>query len=413
MAEEPAPLLAVTTTPDDRPPTPTPRRLRRKQLRRRVLLGFATLLGLVTLVGWLDARVALGARPSGERLARIEASPQWNGERFVNSLPRVDGPIWETTKRWFAGAPNTVPDQPLAVRARTAADFAEAYDLRVTWFGHSSSLVELDRHRILFDPVWGERCSPSSFAGPERWYPPVLALDALPELDAVVISHDHYDHLDHPTIVALAARGTRFVVPLGVGAHLERWGVPAEQLTELDWWEETEVGRLRVVATPARHFSGRGPGQTDQTLWAGWALLGERRVYYSGDTAMFPELAAIGERLGPFDVTMIEVGAYDAAWADVHLGPEQAVRAHQLVGGELMIPVHWGLFDLALHPWTEPIERTLVAAEAAGITVASPRPGDSVVPELERATAAGERDRWWPAVAWRTAAEAPVVSSGL
>jgi L-ascorbate metabolism protein UlaG (beta-lactamase superfamily) len=401
-------------TEPDPVPAPIPARsfdrLRRKRIRRRVALGFGIALALVTLFAWLDVRVALGAKPDGPRLTRIEASPQWNGERFVNGIPRVDGPVWETTKRWISGAEDSVPDRALDVVTRRREDFAVAHeDLRVTWFGHSSSLVELDGQRILFDPIWGERCSPSSFAGPARWYAPVIALAELPELDAVVISHDHYDHLDHPTIVALAARGTRFVVPLGVGAHLERWGIPAAQLVELDWWEETRVGSLRVVATPARHFSGRSLGQADQTLWAGWALIGRRRVFYSGDTAMLPEFAEIGARLGPFDLTLIEVGAYDQAWADVHLGPEQAVRAHQMVRGGLLIPVHWGLFDLALHPWTEPIERTLAAAAIAGVEVASPRPGESVV--LDPRVAPSER--WWPSIPWRSAAEAPVVSSGV
>lgn len=385
------------------------RKLRRRTLRRRVGFGLFGLGGAFVLFAWLDARVAMGARPEGARLDRIEASPQWNGERFVDALPRIDPPMWETTKRWLAGAEFSVPDEPLAVLERRGSEFAEVHPgLRITWLGHSSSLVELDGHRLLLDPVWGERCSPLSFAGPERWYPPPLALDELPDIDAVIISHDHYDHLDHPTIVALAARGTTFVVPLGIGAHLERWGVAPEAMVELDWWEETTIGGLRIVATPARHFSGRGPGQADQTLWAGWAMIGpEHRVFFSGDTAMFPGFDEIGERFGPFDAAMLEVGAYDQAWADVHLGPEQAVKASQMVRGEVMVPVHWGLFDLALHGWTEPIERVLVAAEAAGVQVVSPRPGESVVIG-ETATS-----RWWPDVPWQTAEQAPVVSSGL
>lgn len=387
------------------------RRARRRTLRRRIGLGLLGALVVAGTLAWLDARVALGAKPSGERRARIEASPQWQGDRFADELPRIDPPAWETTKRWIAGADNSVPSDPVSRQERDGSEFEVAHPgLRITWFGHSSTLVEIDGQRVLLDPVWGERCSPFSFAGPQRWYPPLLPLDELPPLDAVVISHDHYDHLDHPTIVALAERGTTFVVPLGVGAHLERWGVAAEQLVELDWWESTKLGALELVATPARHFSGRGPGQADQTLWAGWALVGpNHRVFYSGDTAMFPGFTEIGERLGPFDAAMIEVGAYDQAWADVHLGPEQAVRAHQMVRGGLLVPVHWGLFDLALHGWTEPIERVLVAAEASGVDVVSPRPGQSVV----LGDPIGARERWWPDIAWRSAAEAPVVSSGL
>jgi L-ascorbate metabolism protein UlaG (beta-lactamase superfamily) len=395
--------------PKQKPTITDDRRLFRRKLRRRIGLGLLGSTLALVLFAWLDARVALGARPEGERLVRIQASPQWNGERFVDALPRIDPPMWETTKRWLAGNDDSVPDEPIAVLERHGSEFADVHaGLRITWFGHSSSLVEIDGRRILLDPVWGDRCSPFSFAGPERWYPPALALDELPELDAVVISHDHYDHLDHPTIVALAAKGTMFIVPLGIGAHLERWGVEPDAMIELDWWEETTIGNLRVVATPARHFSGRGPGQADQTLWAGWALIGpEHRVFFSGDTAMFPGFDEIGERLGPFDATMIEVGAYDQAWADVHLGPEQAVEAHRMVRGEVMLPVHWGLFDLALHGWTEPIERVQVAAEAAGVDIVSPRPGESVV------IGQTVTSTWWPEVPWSTAAQTPVVSSGL
>ncbi|WP_424521163.1 MBL fold metallo-hydrolase, partial [Rubrivirga sp.] len=178
-----------------------------------------------------------------------------------------------------------------------------------------------------------------------------------------MISHDHYDHLDMPTIRALAGRVPRFAVPLGVGAHLESWGVPAASITELDWWDGLEVAGVRLVSTPARHFSGRGLTDRDQTLWSGWAILGaERRVFYSGDTALSPDFLEVGRRLGPFDMTFIESGAYNDAWADLHLGPEQAVAAHRMVRGELMVPVHWGLFDLALHGWTEPAERVRAAA---------------------------------------------------
>jgi L-ascorbate metabolism protein UlaG (beta-lactamase superfamily) len=312
--------------------------------------------------------------------------------------------------RWFKGVEHSRPSAPLPILLRRTADFAAppASGVRVTWFGHSSLLVELEGRRVLLDPVWSERCSPSRFVGPQRFHPVPIALGALPQVDAVLISHDHYDHLDHASIVELEKQRPLFVVPLGVGAHLEYWGVDPARIRELDWWQETALGTLRLVATPARHFSGRGLG-ADITLWSGWALIGaERRVYYSGDTAMFEGFERIGERLGPFDATLIESGAYDAMWADVHLGPEQAVAAHQAVRGRVLLPVHWGTFDLALHSWVEPIERVLAAARRAGVTAVTPKPGQSIDP-----LAPPPSERWWPDVPWKRASETPVVSSGL
>jgi L-ascorbate metabolism protein UlaG (beta-lactamase superfamily) len=343
----------------------------------------------------------------------MQRSSQWREGRFVDLLPRNEPELWTSLVRWLKGAPNTIPDvpPPVVTGVQTHLAAAPVSGLRITWFGHSSSLVEIDGEQLLLDPVWGERCSPLRFMGPKRFHPAPIALDDLPPVSAVLISHDHYDHLDYPTILQLNARGARFVVPLGVGAHLEYWGVPLSQIEELEWWQSTKVGNVEVVATPARHFSGRSlvMADRDQSLWSGWAMLGsEHRVFYSGDTALFPTFAEIGQRLGPFDASMIEVGAYNQLWADVHLGPEQALEAHAMVRGGVLFPVHWGSFDLALHAWTEPMERVLVAAAARGVTVVAPKPGQSIEP-----AAPPPLERWWPTVPWETAQQAPVVSSGL
>jgi L-ascorbate metabolism protein UlaG (beta-lactamase superfamily) len=378
-----------------------------------------TVLALVALAAagggtlWLLAREAMGGRLEGARLARARQSPQWQGGHFDNRLPRAEAPMLRAVAAFtFGGSDHRTPDAPIPVDARTAADYRTppASGLRVTWLGHSTLLLEIDGRRVLIDPVWGERASPFPFMGPRRFAAPPLPLAELPPVDAVIISHDHYDHLDLPTVKALAARGdVRWVVPLGVGAHLRAWGVAERDVTELDWWGAVVVQGVTVTATPARHFSGRGPGDQNRTLWAGWAVAGPaHRAFYSGDTALHEEFAEIGRRLGPFDLTMIESGAYSALWADVHLGPEQAVLAHQLVRGDVMLPVHWGLFDLALHGWTEPMERVLVAAERAGVRVATPPLGGMVEP-----AALGLPARWWPTVPWQGAAEAPVWSTGV
>lgn len=355
----------------------------------------------------------MGKAPSGARLERVEASPNWNGEGFSNFQPVVTPPFFDVMSEQLSGGSDMqVPSEPVPFEPRVAEDYATppASGLRVTWLGHSTLLLEIDGQRVLIDPVWGERTSPLSFVGPERWYAPPLPLSELPEIDAVVISHDHYDHLDHPTVVALRERNLLWIVPLGVGSHLEYWGVPRERIVALDWWEEHQVQDLTFTCTPSRHFSGRTlptPG-TGVTLWSGWAIAGpEHRVYFSGDTSLFEAMESIGDRLGPFDLTMLEVGAYSPSARDVHLGPEQAVLAHRLVRGDVMLPVHWGLFDLNLHGWTEPIERTEVAANTQGVRLVTPRPGQMI--ELSDAA----EERWWPNVPWSSADEAPIRSTDV
>lgn len=358
--------------------------------------------------GVADAWTALGHRPDAERRQRMARSPQWRRGRFHNPQP-----IWSNYAKaivnGLGASPHGTPHQPIslpkidpaALRTRPASG------LRVTWLGHSTTLIEIDGLRVLTDPVWSERASPSRWFGPKRWYQPPLALDDLPVIDAVLISHDHYDHLDHRTIQALKDRVAKFIAPLGVGAHLEYWGVPASRIVELDWWECTEIGPLTVTSTPARHASARGLFDKDMTLWSGYAINGPRHgVYFSGDTGMQEAFSAIGEKLGPFDVTLMETGEYNVAWSDWHAGPEQAVAAHRLVRGALMIPIHWGLFKLAPHAWTEPVERAIAAAARTGVTIATPRPGESVEPATMPATA-----RWWPELPWSTAEETPVVST--
>ena len=343
---------------------------------------------LVASTGWLDA---LGAAPKGERLARIRRSPNYRDGAFRNpdaTTLGAPGSMWEMIRRALGGHEQRVPPAPLPVVALTRADFERppASGLRATWLGHSTVLVEIDGARILFDPVWARRASPSSLVGPSRFHPPPLALDELPPLDAVIASHDHYDHLDRGVVRALARSATqartRFVVPLGVGAHLERWGVAPDRITELDWAESTTVGPLTRTATPARHFSGRGLGDRNHTLWASWSVAGPRhRVFHSGDTGPFAGFAGIGDAHGPFDLTLVKVGAYDELWPDIHLNPEQAVEAHRTLRGSLLLPIHWGTFNLAFHAWDEPAERVVAAAVSGGVRLVMPRPGESVEPE--------------------------------
>ncbi len=355
-----------------------------KTLRRKKRWALAVVL-LIATEGFLAVNMipATGRSPDGRRLETMKTSPNWREGKFVNSLPMSEMVFFASLGEWIRGAEHKTPDGPLPVEPRRARDFDTAPEsgLRITWLGHSTFLVEIDGCRVLVDPVWSKRTSPLSWAGPKRFHRPPLPLEALPPIDAVVISHDHYDHLDYRTAQQLGDRVPLYAVPLGVGAHLEYWGVPAERIAERDWWGEVTVGDLTLTATPARHFSGRSlvMADRDETLWAGWAVAGpSHRVYYSGDTGMFPGFAEIGQRLGPFDAVLIEVGAYNHLWSDLHVGPEQAIQARVALGSGLFFPVHWGTLSLAMHSWTEPVERVLAAAVKAGVPVTVPRPGEMV-----------------------------------
>lgn len=347
---------------------------------------------LVRSTEWL---ASFGGKLEGGRLERARRSPHYADGAFRNLVASdvTKGSVPDMLRRQLFGKEQRSPVRPVPIVGRTAADYAAppASGLRATWIGWSTVLVEIDGHRVLTDPIWSERCSPSPLVGPKRFHPPPIALDQLPPVDAVVVSHDHYDHLDMPTIRTLARRGTRFVLPLGMGAHLERWGVPAAQVTELDWNESTTAGSLTITATPARHFSGRNPFRKDGVLWASWVVRGPRhRFFFSGDTGYFDGFRAIGAEHGPFDLTLIKTGAYDRAWPDIHVNPEQAVQVHRDVRGRVMLPVHWATFNLGIHAWIEPPERVLAAARAAGVTVVFPRPGEMVDP-----TAPAAIQPWW------------------
>ncbi|MGW0521779.1 MBL fold metallo-hydrolase [Crossiella sp. NPDC003009] len=338
----------------------------------RYLLG-----ALAAALAWTlrDLPAQLGGRASGARLTR---SPQYRDGLFRNRVDALAAPgararlarelFFGKQRRKPAGAVPLVEPEPPVGRG-----------VHLTWYGHSSSLVELDGALILLDPVWGERVSPLPFGGPRRLHEAPAPVESLPAVDAVVISHDHYDHLDLATVRALLRTQTApFVVPLGVGAHLRRWRVPEERIIELDWSESTTVAGVQIIATEAQHFSGRAL-KRDDTLWASYALIGPaHRVFYTGDTGYFPGFAEIGAEHGPFDATLVQIGAYVQDWPGIHMTPEEGVAAHLDLRGGLLVPVHWATFVLGVQDWSEPVDRLWAEAKAREVAVAVPRPGERV-----------------------------------
>ena len=364
----------------------------------RVLLVLFLLLVAVTLVllrstEWL---VSFGGRLQGARLERARRSPQFANGEFHNAEKSrmLSGSYREMLRRQFFGDEIRHPRRPIPIVARTARDYATppARGLRATWIGWSTVLVEIDGRRVLTDPIWSERCSPSRLLGPKRFHAPPIALQELPHIDAVVISHDHYDHLDMPAVRFLGGRGTHFAVPLGIGAHLERWGIAAKQIHELDWNETFDLNGLSLTATPARHYSGRNPRHPRETLWASWVVKGPRhRLFFSGDSGYTEQFRAIGAAHGPFDLALIKIGASDPTWSDIHMTPEEAVQTNLDVGGRVMQPVHWATFNLGFHAWRDPIDRAVAAADKMGVLLVTPKPGAFVEP----AVALPRRDVWW------------------
>lgn len=367
----------------------------------RVTVFLVAVVALLVVAGWAVMRTApFGASMAGERLQRALANPQYRDGRFVNVEPEAPASptaLVDYTVRQFSGDEVREPPAPVPVLSVTRATLAAppaAAGLRAFWIGHASAYVEIDGLRMLLDPVFAERVSPLP-VGPRRFHPPPVALADLPRIDAVLISHDHYDHLDMDTVRHLAAGGSRLFVPLGTGAHLERWGVPASQVQEMEWWQEHALGNVRIVCTPSRHYSGRGLDRSN-TLWSSWSVLGpNHRFFYSGDTGYSRLFREIGTRLGPFDMAFVKIGAYGpgASWVDIHMPPEQAVQVHRDVRARRMFPVHRSTFNLAYHDWDEPIRRTAAEAARTGVDLVTPRLGEWVDADQPFAST-----RWWEGV---------------
>lgn len=344
------------------------------------------LLALITIsvLAFLQFDPVFGGQPDAQSLKKIHASPHFSNGRFHNFEPTSSEgggtPIKNKPNifKWLYSIlqPKT-GKHPTASIPAVKFELAKLKNEHFVWFGHSTVLMRLADQTILFDPVF-TRASPIFIGG--NPYPADYSVNAkdIPLLDAVVISHDHYDHLDEVAIRQLTSSTAQFYVPLGVKAHLQRWGVPNEKIKELDWFESAKFGALTFTLLPSRHYGGRRFDTKFTTLWGAWAVRSPHfSVYFSGDSGYGKHFAQAHERFGDFDVVFIENGSYNPdSWPDHHMTPEQSVQASLDLGARLTVPIHWGRFDMAYHPWKEPIERFTQAAALRELTIATPKIGE-------------------------------------
>ena len=353
-----------------------------------LVLALILLLLIAAVMVFLKTWPGVGRTPDAAAVREYETrSPNWRGGQFRNETD-----MGLSMGERGEGSPNVRPSTAIPVVKNETVPAPEAGKLFVTWYGHSTAQVQIGEKNVLIDPVLSEICSPVSFVGVRRYSPLALEKENVPEIDLCFISHDHYDHLDRPTVMAIDGRVKRYLVPLGVDVILAGWGIERERISVLDWWDETDVDGLKCTLTPGQHFSGRNPLRRNATLWGGLYFTdGQYSVYYTGDGGYSGAFARVGERLGPPDLMLTETGQYNVAWKSVHMAPEESVQAAADAGARQVIPVHWGAFVLADHAWNDPAVRSVAAAERLGVSLAVPMIGQRVeLTELPTCT-----DPWW------------------
>jgi L-ascorbate metabolism protein UlaG (beta-lactamase superfamily) len=347
-----------------------------------LLVFLAALIMAIAL--FIFVHPTFGGSPSKEEKKAYSHFENYSAGKFRNQIPsNMDmslSSIFSMIKDSIKGDKARSPKKTIPISIIDWVQVKSNQDSLI-WFGHSTFFLQLDGKKILLDPMFGPSPSPVSFVGSKRYSKDLLyRIDELPFIDAVLVTHDHYDHLDHPSILRLKEKVGHFFVPYGVAAHLKRWGVEAEKISEFNWWDEVEWQGLTIASVPAQHFSGRGPTNRDTTLWTGWVVIGKNnRLYTSGDGGYGPHFKQIGKKYGPFDLTLIEGGQYDKRWSSIHMMPEESVQAHLDVEGKNMMLIHWGAFTLAYHGWTEPVVRALSAVKERDVQLITPKIGELVL----------------------------------
>ncbi len=361
-----------------------------------IILAALVVVVLITGLFYLNLSPHFGQRPSKAQIAEFEILSNYKNGKFQNlSTIEMDIKFGKTLREYMKKAPNRNPAKDLEVVLIDSATLADRKPEKplITWFGHSAFLLEMDGKKILIDPMLGRRPAPYPMPGPKRYSNELpISAEQLPYIDAVILSHDHYDHLDYGTIQKIKGKVGHFFTPLGVGNHLIYWGVDPEKITELNWWESIEWETFTLVSAPARHFSGRGMFDRETTLWCSWIIQGsEHKIFFSGDSGFDEHFKKIGKEYGPFDFAMMECGQYNEDWKYLHMMPEETVQAAIDVKADLVMPIHWGGFTLALHDWTDPVDRAVKKAAELNMPITTPRIGES----FEIGGLEYPEENWW------------------
>jgi len=340
---------------------------------------------VIIVIMFLNTYPHFGKKYSKDRVESFDALDNYKNDKFINQIPTSMSMDLKTNfsmiRDFVKKNPNRTPKEGIPMEKIDVSSFhSKNKDSKITWFGHSALLVEIDGKNILIDPMFGNAPTPFPQFGGKRYSGGLpIEINELPKIDAVILSHDHYDHLDYGTIKKIKQKVDRFIVPLGVGSHLVRWGVPKENISEHNWWDEFKFDQLTLACTPARHFSGRNLTDRNSTLWCSWVIFGEKtKIYFSGDSGYAPHFKEIGEKYGPFDLALMECGQYDKRWSAIHMLPEETVQAFIDLKGGVLVPIHFGAFTLAFHDWNDPIERVVKAAKENVIKYATPKIGETI-----------------------------------
>lgn len=361
-------------------------------------LTIGVIIGVLIIIGilFLNFSPKFGKKASDDQKAEYAKSENYENGKFLNQSPtKMDLDYWGLFNEMLKKAPNRSPSSEIVTNNVDSASIGNKADnkTQLTWFGHSTFLLEMDGKKILIDPMFGESPSPLPIIGAKRYSKGLpIEIEKLPFIDAVILSHDHYDHLDYESIKKLNGKVGQYFTPLGVGNHIEEWGVAREKIHELNWWESIELDSIELVCTPARHFSGRGLFDRATTLWCSWVIKGKKdKIFFSGDSGYDTHFKEIGEKYGPFDISLMECGQYHEDWKLFHMMPEETVQASVDLKSELTLPIHWGAFTLALHDWTDPIERMVKKADELNVDITTPKIGETITLGSEPYPT----EKWW------------------